>query len=397
MEATTGGPEDPALDRDAGATDAAALAAGNTAFAAALFAEAAGGAENFFFSPASISVALAMTYAGARGETAAEMARALHLPPLDEARLHAAFGALAAALHETPGVELAIANALFAQEGAYFRPEFLALLADRYGAGLRRVSFADSAGAAKEINDWVEEQTRGKITDLVPPGVLDALTRLVLVNAIYFKGAWAMPFPEADTRELPFFRPNGDRSPAPLMVQKGELRLAEIDGGQILELPYAGDAVSMVVLLPHAKDGLAEMEERLAEKLDGWLDALDGVWPEEVHVYFPRFRVETSLALDAALKGLGMVLAFSDSQADFAGMNGESDDLYIAAALHKAFVEVNEEGTTAAAATAIVMATRAAAFRPPSTFRADHPFVFLIRDTRTKSVLFLGRLVDPTG
>ncbi len=370
------------------------LVAGTTAFAAALYARAAREPENIFFSPASVSVALTMTYAGARGETSTEMGRALQLPAFDPARLHATVGALAAALGSAPGVELAIANALFGQAGYGFLPEFLAVLAAHYGAGLREVDFVGATERARlTINEWVEQQTKDKIVDLVPDGVLNALTRLVLVNAIYFKGRWASLFRERSTIDQPFFRADGQSSPVALMHQKGLYKLVTVDGAQMLELPYEGGAISMVAILPQRKDGLSDIEAKLTSNLGAWLQRIGRARPETVDVYLPRFRVEATLRLDDALKALGMPLAFEKAEADFSGMIGRRD-LSIAAVLHKAFVEVNEQGTVAAAATAVVLASRSAP-RPTPVFRADHPFVFLIRDTRTGCVLFLGRLLDP--
>jgi len=370
-----------------------ALVAGNTAFAAALYAGATA-ADNVVLAPASVSLALAMTHTGARGETAAEMARSLRFPPLDSDQLQAAFATLAASFDNTPGVELAIASALFGQKDYGFLPAFLALLAEHHGAGLREVDFGAGTERAREtINEWVEKQTKGKIKDLLAPGILDDLTRLVLVNAVYFKGSWASVFPKKSTTEQPFFKLDGASSPVPLMHQKGDYKLVAIDGGHMLELPYDGDAISMVVLLPEKNDGLADIEAKLAANLGAWLERFDGARPRKVDVYLPRFRVDAAFRLDAALQSLGMNQAFDANLADFSGMNGLRD-LYIAAVVHKAFVDVNEEGTTAAAATAVVMATRSLPPKAP-VFRADHPFVFLIRDTRTNSVLFLGRLVAP--
>jgi serpin B len=374
--------------------DQTMVVAGNTAFATALYGEAARSAGNVFVAPASISTALAMTYAGARGETATEMARALHLPTLAPPRIHAAFGALAAAGDGAPGVELATAGALFGQRGYGFLPGFLALLAERYGAGLRQVDFeAATEEARREINDWVAQQTKSRIEGLVPEGVLTALTRLVLVNAIYFKGTWAAQFEKRRTRDEPFYLLGGGSTRAPLMAQKGDFKLVDAEGAQVLELPYAGGSLAMVVILPREKDGLSALETKLESGLGGWLEQLDQTPPDDVQVFLPRFRIELALRLDEALKHLGMTLAFEQDRADFAGMTGRPD-LCIGAVLHKAFVDVNEEGTTAAAATAVVMMSRSLP-APPPVFRADHPFVFLIRDKRTKSVLFLGRLLDP--
>src|SRR6185369_5118034 len=374
--------------------DLSALVRANTLFAGALYSQVASSGSNAFFAPANMSAALAMTYTGARGETAAQMAGVLRLPALAPARLHAAFGALEATLRDAPGVELAVANALFGQHDQYFVPDFLALLAECYGAGLRLVDFETETELARvTINRWVKEQTRGKIADLLPRGILNNLTRLVLVSAVYFKGSWDSPFKEAATKEAPFFRLDGGSVPVPLMVQSNRCKLVRLEDALALELPYQGDAISMVVILPKTKDGLPAIEKRLPLDLIGWLDRFDAPWQDLVEVYLPRFRVEMGLDLKNPLENLGMPHAFDQDLADFSGMTGQAD-LCIKAAVHRAFVEVNEEGTTAAAATAVVMGARAIP-PEPTVFRADHPFLFLIRDTRTKAVLFLGRFLGP--
>lgn len=379
-----------------------ALVSANTAFALDLYQQLRRGEGNLFFSAYSISVALAMTYTGARGTTAEEMARVLHFDLFKGAggpasRLHPAFGELISrinALGQSGECRLSVANALWGQKGAGFLPGFLNLLRTHYGAGLREVDFVSAAEAArKAINAWVEGETQGRIQDLIPPGVLDALTRLVLVNAIYFKGTWASPFSREATREGPFTLPDGHKVTVPMMNRTGRYRYAESETLQVLELPYAGDDLSMVILLPRRADGLSDLEQELTpENLRGWLRRLR---PRRVQVFLPRFTLTSGFRLDEALRTLGMTEAFTSGRADFSGMNGLRD-LYISAVLHKAFVEVNEEGTEAAAATAVVVARTAVPSRPV-VFRADHPFIFLIRERRSGSILFLGRLLDPKG
>jgi len=374
--------------------DARALVASTTAFGAALYAEVAGKGGNVFFSPASVAVALAMTYAGARGETSAEMGRTLRFGTLDQARLHASLKVLLATIADAPGVDVAIANALFGQEGYPFLPEFTALLTAHYGAGLQQVDFVGaSEGARQAINQWTRQETREKIVDLLPPGILNELTRLVLVNAVYFKGSWAAPFPEKNTSQQPFLRLGGRSSPVPLMHRSGSYKMADVDDARLLSLPYDGGALAMVAVLPHRNDGLPDVEAKLSSSLGDWLERLEAEDPSEVDVYFPRFRIEAALRLDEALKRLGMRLAFDVEEADFSGMTS-GRDLCISAVVHKAFVDVTEQGTTAAAATAVVMQFRGISREKP-TFRADHPFVFLIVDTRTRCPLFVGRLLDP--
>jgi serpin B len=382
-----------------GAGARAAVVAANTAFALSLYAELAGGSErNLFFSPASISAALSMTSAGARGETAAEMTRVLRFALTPE-RLHAAFGELVAEMRIALGRELSVANALWAQKEYAFLPEFVALVRARYGAAFEEVDFRrDPEGARRAINAWVAEQTKDKIRSLIPPDALQPLTRLVLLNAVYFKGAWELRFPAGRTAARPFYRLNGGTVDTALMRQDaGAFRYLEDEGVQLLELPYAGGAMAMVVLLPKERDGLPGLEKALnAARLGQWLDDLARRRPREVIVDLPRMKIEASFQLDDMLRRLGMRRAFDERAADFSGMASDPLGLYLGAVLHKAFVEVNEVGTEAAAATAAVMVTRSAMIpeRTP-VFSADHPFVFLIRDTRSGSLLFLGRLVDP--
>jgi serpin B len=368
---------------------------GNTAFALNLYRELQEKEGNLFFSPHSISTALTMTYAGARGKTERQMAHALHLP-LGQKPLHPAFATLQArlqAVQDRGDVRLSVANALWPQEGYPFLEEYLALAEQHYGVRINAVDFAGDAEAARSrINAWVEEKTDNKICDMISPGVLSALTRLVLVNAIYFKGNWASQFDPALTGEAPF-RITPDRQvPVPLMTQEGPFSYAEGDRLQILEMPYIGDALSMIILLPRQVDDLAELEDALSpETLDQWTTNLR---EREVQVFVPRFKITAQFRLDRALINLGMVDAFDMGKADFSGMDGLKAWLYIAAVLHKAFVEVNEEGTEAAAATAVVMKMRSLPL-PPPIFRADRPFLFLIRENRTGSILFLGRVVNP--
>lgn len=380
--------------------DVAALAEGNSAFAFDLYRRLRGdGDTNLFFSPSSISTALAMTSAGARGATAEEMAKVLHfgLPP---DRLHPAFAALNAAEGGNAagrGYELSVANRLWGQKGFHFLPEFLAITRKDYGAELAVVDFKTQAEASRTaINEWVEQQTKGKIKDLIPPRVIDDLTRLVLTNAIYFKGMWATPFNKKATKDAPFFMTPGREIVVPLMTRRGQYEYLEADGMKLLELPYGkGKDLSMLIFLPDAKDGLSNLEPKLTqEQVDKWIA---GLRMREVEVFLPRFRVEAQFQLGKLLQAMGMSLAFDPERADFSGMSTD-DDLAITEVIHKAFVDVNEEGTEAAAATAVVVGVRSAA--PPSdpaVFRADHPFAFLIRDNRNGSILFLGRLVNPKG
>lgn len=374
--------------------DVAAVVKGDNEFAFDLYGRLREQDGNLFFSPNSISTALAMTYAGARHDTADEMAKALHFT-LPQEKLHPAFAELLKGLNgegKKRGYRLNVANRLWGQKGYGFKEDFLKLTKDNYGAGLQEVDFIRATEAArKEINAWVEKQTRDKIKELIKEGILDDTTRLVLTNAIYFKGDWNSQFKKDLTKEERFDDGSDVRITAPMMHQTGAFKYHDAGALQVLEMPYAGKELSMVVLLPKKVSGLAELEKSLsADKLAGWLGKAR---EQEVVVSLPKFKTTSEFSLKDQLSALGMKKAFT-MQADFSGMNGR-EDLYIAAVVHKAFVDVNEEGTEAAAATGVVVDATSAP-PPKPEFRADHPFVFLIRDTRNDSVLFLGRIVNPT-
>jgi len=374
----------------------ATVVAGNTQFALVLYEALRGREGNLFFSPFSLSTALAMTYAGARGRTAVEMAGTLRFM-IGQPELHGAFAALVQRLQgggERRAYQLAIANTLWGQTGYGFLPSFVELTQRYYGAGLREVDFAHATEAARSaINTWVEQQTQGRITNLLAPGVLGPLTRLVLTNAIYFKGDWEEPFSRNATRREPFLTSAGGQVTVPMMRRTGWMKYLEADLFQALELPYAGGDLSMLVFLPREAGGLPAFEQTLTDSsLAGWLAKLG--W-EEVETHLPRFKLTEELLLNEVLSGMGMPLAFDSARADFSGMDG-GDELYISAVVHKAFVEVNEEGTEAAAATGVALAGRAMPVQRPPVFRADRPFVFLIRDTRSGSILFMGRVTDPS-
>ena len=372
--------------------DKQALAKDNNAFALDLYAKLREEKGNLFLSPYSLSSALAMTYAGARGQTAAQMAKALHFD-LDAPRLHAAFADLRSTLGaagKSAGCELVVANALWAQQDCGLLKELLALTRAAYGAAAQEVDFKAAEKARQTINAWVEKETRGKIQDLIPPDVLDAMTVLVLTNAIYFKGAWAMPFDERGTEDAPFTLLSGEKVTVPMMRRTEEFGYLKGEGFQALEMRYRGGAFSMFVFLPAKTDGLPEFEKSLAaDKLAAWMG---GTSVKEVAVSLPQFKLTSAFRLDEALKALGLGDPFGVG-ADFSGMNGRKD-LFIGAVLHKAFVDVNEAGTEAAAATAVEM-KKSEPMGPPPVFRADHPFLFLIRHNPSGSILFLGRLVNP--
>ncbi len=381
---------------------------------------AAGSEENVCFSPSSIHTALTMTYTGSAGETAKQMHAALSLPseelmahveqadppavgtyfvgqPWDRERLGAAYGGLLAALK--PGkkakFELRVANALWGQDDCPWRDRFTDGLKDYYGAGLREVDFADDADdVADDVNDWVDDQTRGKIEKVIPDGVLNELTRLVLVNAVYFKGKWVEPFKTRNTRPSPFHLSAEKTVDVPTMFQSESFKYAETDLMQVVRMPYQGNEVSMLIFLPRAIDGLAGVEAWLAEA--DLAEVLESMTFEDVNVSLPKFKFRWRSGLNDALKAIGMAGAFDQTQADFGDMasSGPEGPLFISSVLHAAFIEVDEAGTEAAAATAIVV-EEACEPAPPKQFRADHPFAFAIRHEETGLLLFVGRVADP--
>jgi len=371
---------------------------GSNAFAVDLYAQLSKQPGNLFFSPESISTAFGMAYAGARGPTATEMQHVFHftLPP---DRLHPAMGALLAEMNgQHKGYELHAADALWAQQDSSFEESYLKLVQSDYGADFHRVNFKISPDSVRAtINAWVEKQTNNKIKDLLGPGSLRSSTRLVLTNAIYFKGDWQDPFDGEATQKEEFHLSSTQWAMTPMMHRTGGYRY--YDGGtfQALELPYAGNEISMVILLPKATDGLPALEKLFASGVAGdWIRKLEPV--DKVILTLPRFTMTQQFELSGTLSAMGMAQAFSGS-ADFSGMTGKPE-FSISAAIHKAYIDVNEKGTEAAAATAIVMyATamrREAPEPPPVVFRADHPFLFILLDTKSGSMLFVGRVADPT-
>jgi len=379
------------------ANDQAVAVAGNNEFALALYGQLRSQSGNLFFSPESVSTALAMTYAGARGDTATEMAKTLHftLPP---DRLHPAMGALLAGLnapHDT--YQLRVANALWAEQDYKFLDAFLKLTASDYGAGFNQVDFKGASEAARlTINQWVEQKTDNKIADLLQPGAVSPATRLVLTDAIYFKAEWQAQFESSATENDDFHLSAAQTVKAPLMHRSGGYEYFNGGTFQILEMPYKSGDLSMIVFLPNDISGLPAFEKSLtASNVKLWLGRLKPA--TRVIVTFPKFKVTEQFELGGTLGAMGMPNAF-DNNADFSGMTGNRG-LFLSAVIHKAFIDVNETGTEAAAATAAVMvglAMIAPDRTPPPEFRADHPFVFLIRDNRSGGILFMGRVSDPT-
>ena len=371
------------------------LVEGNTAFALQLYGKLRPTEGNLALSPYSISSALAMTYAGARGDTARQMEQTLHFDQ-NKTGLHELFGRLDAALQAAQGSnELRIANSLWPQAKYPFREEFLNLLKRNYGATVTPLNYEREAEPARvTINHWVDDRTRHKIAELIGPGVLNALTRMVLVNAIYFKGTWATPFPESSTRPDKFCARPDTTLTVPFMHKRGQFSYGENDQVQLLSLPYIGRQLQMIVLLPRNRDGIGPLESSLTPaSLVSWTS---GMRQQQVDVALPKFKMSSGFSLAQALQALGLKDAFDPGRADFSGMDGRAHWLYLSAVLHKAYIEVNEKGTEAAAATAVVFAPTAARIKePPREFRADHPFLFLIRDSTTGSILFTGRVMKP--
>lgn len=365
----------------------------NSAFALHLYQKLCTKKGNIFFSPYSISTALAMTYAGARGETAKQMVKAMQLS-LSRKNLHSAFATLQNNLEKVRQkghVQLYTANALWPQMKYPFTKSFWDLVGKNYKARITPVDYARQTEKAREtINAWVEKKTMDKIENLIKPGILTKLTRLVLTNAIYFKGEWASRFNKKSTSKMPFKLSLDKAVQTSMMYQKGEFGYWAGEDLQVLRMPYVGNQISMIVLLPKKIDGLSRLENKLnVENLKKWTSRLRN---KKVDTHFPKFKLECDFRLKTKFQAMGMVDAFTQN-ADFSGMDG-TKWLYISAVLHKAFVEVNEKGTEAAAATAVVM-TRACEIMVP-LFRADHPFIFLIQENQTKSILFIGRMTNPT-
>lgn len=380
----------------------AVVAGGNNDFGWDLLHQLQAESGNLFYSPFSISSALAMTWAGARGDTETQMAQTMHYS-LDQAGFHPAFNGLMLALDsraKAEGIEpdkafkLHLANALWGQQGFSFVSSFLDTLALNYGAGMYLVDFQkDPEGARQDINTWVSKETEQKIKDIVPQGVIDPSTRLVLANAIYFKADWANEFNKDDTADQEFHLADGTTVNVPTMFQNGSFRFATGNSLMAIELPYAGNDLSMVILLPN-EGQLETVQAGLdSSSLDTLLNAMEY---QNVDLYLPKFKYEYSLSLADTLARMGMTDAFDPSKADFSGMDG-ARDLYIGDVLHKAFVAVDEAGTEAAAATVVIMKLTAMLPESAIEFRVNRPFLFVIRDIPTGTILFVGRVMNPAN
>jgi serpin B len=393
---------EPTTDRNVSETTLETLVEGNTRFALDLYEYLREGEEgNLLASPYSVSVALAMTYAGAREETESQIAEAMRFSLEEE--IHPVFAALYHELEarseadedgEGDPFELAAANAAWGLESYPYREEYLALVETYYGAGFNVVDFeGDPEGSREEINAWVAERTEERIDELLPEDSIDELTRLVLTNALFFHAAWAEPFEEERTEDAPFTALDGTVEEVPLMNQNGRFPYAEIDGHQAIELPYAGREVGMVVVLP-AEGEFEHVESGLDPGRFATID--DALEPQEGTIALPRFEFESGFALEDALSALGMPVAFDEREANFDGIAPLEEldgNLYVDDVYHDTFIAVDESGTEAAAATGVVINEESAP-ADPFEMVVDRPFLFAIRDRPTGTVLFLGRVVD---
>ena len=353
--------------------------------------------KNIFYSPYSITTALGMTYEGARGTTATEMQKTLHIPQNADSRKAANASIIASLNKGSSSFTLKTANALWAEKTFPFLPDFIGTVGSYFGGSVTNLDFKNTPDTARTtINSWVSDQTNKKITDLIPSGAITDATRMVLTNAIYFKGTWVIQFDKSQTKPADFTLASGAKVSAPLMSLSGEKAVfgyAENDLEQVISLPYKGDRLSMWVILPKAST-MKAVESSLSANSIAVLSK--SMSKQRVILYLPKFTFKTTYQMADDLTALGMPTAFTGA-ADFSGMDGQKD-LQISQVIHQAFIDVNEEGTEAAAATAVIMKTTAIYNpKPIPEFRADHPFVFLIQDNLTGDILFMGKVMDPTA
>ncbi|MCB2203016.1 serpin family protein [bacterium] len=390
------------LSPDANPADISTLAADNTAFALDFYKQIRNADGNLVYSPFSLSLALTMAMAGAEGSTQTAMADALNLS-LPEGRLYPAFDALLLAIEasgeqvpeerEGNPFQLNIANSLWGQTGFSFETAFLDTLAQYFGAGLHTVDYQQAPEAARQmINDWIDHETNGKITDLIPQGAIDSLTRLVLANAIYFNGSWYYPFDENQTEEASFYPLDGSETKVEMMRLNGErLAYASADGYQVVQLPYLSTDFVMTLWVPDSgnfeafESGLT-VDQITALRKQSYSQLLD--------LQMPKFDYESSTNANDPLRSLGMSEAFDPDLADFSGMSRE-DKLLITDVLHKSTITVDEYGTEAAAATAVIMGVTSAMPEEPLSLVIDRPFLFTIEHHPTGTILFMGRVLQP--
>ncbi len=381
------------------------LAQAQNVFATDLYAKLRGRPGNLFFSPYSVAMAIDMVFVGANGGTEAEIAKALHL---DRLQTNVADTSLRTALlrqakqrglfdgASKDGLEIHVANALWGKAGYPFNAEYKESIRDSFAGNFEPLDFGNEPSARDKINGWVSNQTADKIQNIIGSGVLNAETRLVLTNAIYFKAAWGKKFQKIATQKETFRVSANKNVSADMMRQTGFFKLASLAGFRLLSVPYKYDEASMLILLPDRVDGLPDIEASLtAENLESWIEKGKTV---SVALSLPKFKNTSAFSLREPLETLGMRKSFAAGQADFLSIaNVRGDPLFVGAVLHKAFVDVDEEGTEAAAATAVVMVGTAMVERgEPEPFVADHPFLYIIRANRTGDILFMGRLTDPT-
>jgi serpin B len=389
------GPETPPPSAD----DLKGLAASNNAFGLDLFAKVRAQKGNLAISPLSLATALTMTWAGARGETAEQMKKVLHLEGTTEQALGLTGRLVASYQDPALKVTLRLANRLFGEKTFSFQQTYLDSLGTAFGAPLEPVDFRGAPEASRQhINAWVAEATEDRIKDLIPPGTVDANTRLALTNAIYFLGLWPVPFFQQNTKAAAFHPTPSESKDVPTMHIVHEFRFAATDGVKLLEMPYRGGALAMTLVLPDQQDGLEAVEARLGRAtLDGWIAALAMV---RVDVALPKFEINppAPLALSKPLITLGMPLAFDPQKADLTGI--APGGLHVSHVFHKAFIKLDEKGTEAAAASVVLVGGKSRRGPPPPSkaeFHADHPFLFFLRDVRSGMILFMGRVSDPTG
>ena len=371
------------------------IAGANSQFALDLYNHLRLEEGNLFFSPLGITTAIAQVWIGAKGDTRLEMARALHFSE-SATLVHRSYGAIITSLNSRKALglyDLALINRLWLDSSATIKKSFLEISRDHYKSAPERIGFSANPESARElINRRILDDVRGKIKDLIPPKALDTETRFVITNSIYFKGDWQRPFSKAASKARPYYPAPGDTIQVPTMYQEGEFRLAQNDTCSLITLPYDGNDLIMIIVLPQKVDGLGEIETNLNKgTLNRWLGNQVN---SKVRVSLPLFKMNSSYHLNQYLRELGIESAFDQEKADFTGMT-DVKPLWISSVFHKGFISVNEEGTEAAAGTGVVLKSIGEIEASPPVFRADHPFLFLIQDRITKCVLFMGRVVNP--
>lgn len=356
-------------------------------------------AGNIFVSPSSLHAALTMTYGGAHGNTAEQMASALALPTTSwsNERIAGTYRELLLRIKPAPDAkyQLCLANAIWKQSGAPWNPAFFSQVTDNYGAALLDADFTGSpAPVCKEINRWVNQRTNGKISYIIGPDTINAYTRMVLTNVIYFKGEWESRFKRGDTHDEPFYVTPDKSVKVPMMHQEATFFLERQEHVQTLKMHYVGQELSMIIILPDRGSDLAEVEKNLPQAIDkAYLDHLGRC---EVAVWFPKFTLDTQLSLEKTLGQMGMKDAFNSVGADLTGISTMKPPLYVSDVLHKSSIEVNERGTEAVTTTVVLGAALSAGEEAKPVFRADHPFIYIIRHEPTGAILFMGRVADPS-